>query len=194
MSCTICCLIYANCRHLPTHPFTHASCACNLPACCPAVNAAALAQSLPAQLRKALAPTLTRNSPVASGARVTVRKLVKQRSASSLGLAAAAAAAGAGAGATCGGAVRMTASSEGGTPSSAAAAASVGPRSGAASALAGGSAGAGVAATLAAAAAAVAGGSAGAAALAGAGETIRGRGSGERQPLLGAVERSGHVS
>ncbi|WIA19107.1 hypothetical protein OEZ85_003755 [Tetradesmus obliquus] len=64
-----------------------------------AVNAAALAQSLPAQLRKALAPTLTRHSPAGGGTRattVTVRKLVKQRSASSLGLAAAAAAAGAG--------------------------------------------------------------------------------------------------
>jgi hypothetical protein len=113
--------------------------ACNLPARCPAVNAAALAQSLPAQLRKALAPTLTRSSPVAGGARVTVRKLVKQRSASSLGLAAAAAAAGAGV--TVGGsALRVTASSEGGTPSSGAAAAAgggaaaaAGARSGAAS-------------------------------------------------------------
>lgn len=152
-----------------------------------AVNAAALAQSLPAQLRKALAPTLTRHSPAGGGARattVTVRKLVKQRSASSLGLAAAAAAAGAGSAAG----IRMAMSSEGGVPSSAAAGGSGGV-GGAAGGLSAGGATASVAASLAAAAAALAGGSAGAAS-AGAGEAVRGRSSGEKQPLLGTGERS----
>lgn len=159
------------------------------PACCPAVNAAALAQSLPAQLRKALAPTLTRHSPAGGGTRattVTVRKLVKQRSASSLGLAAAAAAAGAGSAAG----IRMAMSSESGIPSTAGAAAGgIGGVAGAAGGLSAGAATASVAASLASAAAALAGGSAGAAS-AGAGEAVRGRSSGEKQPLLGTGERS----
>lgn len=58
-----------------------------------AVNAAELARSLPAQLRLALAPTTPRGiSPAvgAAAARVTVRKLIKQKSSGTLGAIAAA--------------------------------------------------------------------------------------------------------
>lgn len=66
-----------------------------------AVNAAELARTLPAQLRFALAPSMPRGvSPAvsAAAARVTVRKLIKQKSSGALGALAGVGNAGSGAG------------------------------------------------------------------------------------------------
>lgn len=138
-----------------------------------AVNAAQLAQSLPAQLRKALAPTTAR-SPVAGAARVTVRKLIKQRSASSLGIANAAAAAGSN-----GAAGSHAVLSDGGTGVVAVAGAS---NTASTATSGGGGVAAAVTAGLAAAAAAV---------TVGSGDAARGgQRSAEKQPLLAAAQRS----